>query len=98
MKAGKFVISLFWLASIVNLFIPFAQPLYSVLLWLLPLVLFVHVLEQWFFGQRFKAVGMPLSVKDRLLITVFGGFHLMTLMRQLPEAAVSCERTCEIKG
>ena len=53
MKAGKFVISLFWLVSIRNLFIPFAQPLYSVLLRLLPLVLFVHVLEQW----RFLAQG-----------------------------------------
>lgn len=91
MKAGKFVISLFWLASIRNLFIPFAQPLYYVLLWLLPLVLLVHVLEQWFFGRRFKAMGTPLSVKDRLLIIVFGGFHLMTLMKQLPETAVSGE-------
>ncbi|AMO56925.1 DUF1145 domain-containing protein [Endozoicomonas montiporae] len=91
MKAGKFIIGLFWLGSIRNLFIPFAQPLYSVLLWLLPLVLLVHGLEQWFFGRRFQALGSPLSVKDRLLIIVFGGFHLMTLMKRLPDVAVSDE-------
>lgn len=92
MKAGKIIISLFWLAALRNLFTPFAQPLGAVLLWLLPLILLVHILEQWFFGRRFSAMGAPLSVRDRLMIIIFGGFHLMTLMKQLPEATASGEQ------
>ena len=92
MKAGRIIVSLFWLAALHNLFSPFAQPLSAVLLWLLPLMLLIHILEQWFFGRRFAAMGSPLSVRDRLMIIIFGGFHLMTLIKRLPEATASGEQ------
>lgn len=92
MKLGKIVICFFWLAVFVNIESPLAQPLSSVLFWLGLGVFLVHYFEQWFFNRRLSALGQPLSVKDRLLIMVFGGFHLMTLMRQVSGMPVSNEQ------
>jgi putative membrane protein len=92
MLLGKAVVfyplmALFWLAALVNLFSPVADPMGTVLLWGAPALLLMHTAEHFFFSRRFAAMGAPLSVKDRYMILIFGGFHLMSLMKKVPSQA-----------
>ncbi|WP_051786007.1 DUF1145 domain-containing protein [Endozoicomonas numazuensis] len=84
MRLGKAVVVLFWLAALLNLFVPVAEPMGSVLKWAAPLLLLMHTAEHFFFSRRFAAMGAPLSLKDRYMILIFGGFHLMSLMKKVP--------------
>lgn len=84
MRLGKGLIVLFWLAAIVNLFVPFQEPMGSVLMYMAPVLLLIHTAEHFFFSRRFAAMGAPLTVKDRYMILIFGGFHLMSLMKKVP--------------
>ncbi|WOG25596.1 DUF1145 domain-containing protein [Endozoicomonas sp. 8E] len=88
MGFGKAVVVLFWLSALWNLFMPVAEPMGSVLNWAAPLLLLLHTAEHFFFSRRFAAMGAPLSMKDRYMILIFGGFHLMSLMKKIPTQPV----------
>ncbi|WP_257276137.1 DUF1145 domain-containing protein [Endozoicomonas sp. SESOKO4] len=88
MRLGKAVVVLFWLSALWNLFVPMAEPMGAVVKWAAPLLLLMHTAEHFFFSRRFAAMGAPLSMKDRYMILIFGGFHLMSLMKKIPIQAV----------
>ncbi|WP_062270475.1 DUF1145 domain-containing protein [Endozoicomonas arenosclerae] len=88
MRLGKAVVVLFWLAALLNLFVPVAEPMGTVLKWVAPALLLMHTVEHFFFSRRFAAMGAPLSMKDRYMILIFGGFHLMSLMKKIPNQPV----------
>ncbi|MRI34510.1 hypothetical protein EOPP23_16105 [Endozoicomonas sp. OPT23] len=85
MGIGKLVVIVFWVTAIFNLFAPLAEPMGRVLHIAAPAMLVMHALECFFFNRRFTAMGKPLSSSDKWMVIVFGGFHLMKLMKQIPE-------------
>ncbi len=81
MLIGKVITVIFWLAALFNLIIPFSDPLGTVLFWMLIAICVIHAVELMFFKKRLAAMGYDLSGSDQLKIFIFGGFHLMVLMK-----------------
>ncbi len=93
MGIGKLVVIVFWGTAIFNLFVPMAEPMGNVLNIAAPVVLVMHIIECLFFSRRFAAMGKSLSSRDKWMIIVFGGFHLMKLMKQIPELSGGGEKS-----
>ena len=85
MGIGKLLVVVFWATALFNLISPLAEPMGNVLNIAAPVMLVMHIVEYFFFSRRFAAMGKPLSTSDKWMIIVFGGFHLMKLMKQIPE-------------
>ncbi len=79
---GKGLTLLFWIAAVYNVIAPQVSPLGAVLHWVAPVVLVIHSIEALFFSRRFASVGRKLPVSDIVQIVVFGGFHLMGLLKK----------------
>ena len=89
---GKAITLLFWLTAIYNSMMPLEEPVGAILEWVAPLVLVIHCIEVLFCTRRFAVLGRKLAVTDCIQIMVFGGFHLMCLLRKEHAAQrYSCE-------
>lgn len=76
-KLTKTLLLLFWLAALVNLLMPFPEPLGGRLGWLAGIILIAHVVEMLLFNRRLQARPQPWL--ERLQVLAFGFMHLRTL-------------------
>ena len=83
---GRLLAVLFWLAVLSNLIQPFAAPFAQLLDMAAGAVLLLHLLQLALCHGRLKA--SPRPTVDRLLLLVFGAFHL----HALPSAAAVAEQ------
>ena len=74
---GRLLAVLFWLAVLSNLIQPFAAPFAQLLDMAAGAVLLLHLLQLALCHGRLKA--SPRPTVDRLLLLVFGAFHLHAL-------------------
>lgn len=72
-KIAKAALVLFWLAALVNLLLPFAEPLSR----LAGIILLVHVVEALMFNSRIQA--RPNPWLERLQVLLFGFVHIRSL-------------------
>ncbi len=76
-KIAKAVLLLFWLAALVNLLMPFPEPLGGRLGWFAGIILAVHVVEVLLFNSRLSSRPQPWL--ERLQVLLFGIAHLRSL-------------------
>lgn len=86
---GRLLAVLFWLAVLNNLITPFAAPFAQLLNLAGIAALLLHLLQLGVCHGRLKA--SPRPTVDRLLLLVFGAFHL----HALPSAEALVERLLE---
>lgn len=76
-KFAKALLALFWLAALVNLLMPFPEPLGGRLGALAGIILLAHVVEMLLFNRLLQARPQPWL--ERLQVLLFGFVHLRTL-------------------
>ncbi|MBX9755352.1 MAG: DUF1145 domain-containing protein [Pseudomonadaceae bacterium] len=76
-KLAKALLLLFWVAALVNLLMPFPEPLGGRLGWLAGIILIAHVVEMLLFNRRLQARPQPWL--ERLQVLAFGFVHLRSL-------------------
>lgn len=76
-KIAKAVLVVFWLAALVNLLMPFPEPLGGRLGSLAGIILIAHVVEVLLFNSRLK--DRPQPWLERLQVLLFGIAHMRTL-------------------
>lgn len=76
-KLAKALLLLFWMAALVNLLMPFPEPLGGRLGWLAGIILIAHVVEMLLFNRRLQARPQPWL--ERLQVLAFGFLHLRSL-------------------
>ncbi|WP_213937455.1 DUF1145 domain-containing protein [Pseudomonas sp. dw_612] len=74
---GKLLTLLFWLVVLVNLLIPFINPLHLLVSMAGALLAVIHLLEVLLCNRSLKGRAHPW--RDRLKILFFGVFHLQTI-------------------
>lgn len=74
---GKLLTLLFWLVVLVNLLIPFINPLHLLVNMAGALLAVIHFLEALLCFRSLKGRAHPW--RDRLKILLFGVFHLQTI-------------------
>ncbi|MDP3846527.1 MAG: DUF1145 domain-containing protein [Pseudomonas sp.] len=76
-KLAKALLLLFWVAALVNVLMPFPEPLGGRLGWLAGIILIAHVVEMLLFNRRLQARPQPWL--ERLQVLAFGFVHLRSL-------------------
>ncbi|MFZ3184553.1 MAG: DUF1145 domain-containing protein [Pseudomonas sp.] len=76
-KLAKTLLVLFWLAALVNLLMPFPEPLGGRLGWLAGIILIAHVVEVLLFNSRLSTRSQPWL--ERLQVLLFGVLHMRSL-------------------
>jgi putative membrane protein len=74
---GKLLTLLFWLVVLVNLIMPFVNPLHVLVSLAGALLAGLHLLEAMFCFRSLRGRAHPW--RDRLKIVFFGVFHLQTI-------------------
>ncbi|PJE78227.1 hypothetical protein CI610_02843 [invertebrate metagenome] len=78
---GKLLTLLFWIVVVGNLFFPLEGFANSLLYWMIPLVLLIHCGQLIFFKRQLSKLRHHLQWCDGIQILVFGGFHLLSLLK-----------------
>lgn len=74
---AKGALAMFWLVALLNLFLPFGEPLHRPLLLAAGLMLLAHIGEAVLFNRRLKA--RPYPWLERVQVLLFGFLHLRGL-------------------